>query len=418
MGQSSQSSDSAVIWTPDFLRYRLSESHPMNPVRLELTMALAQTLGVLSESAWITPEICADHDITRVHTPEYVSAVKRVSNPTDAATPAGQLIARAHGLGTEDTPIFADMHHAGATITGGTLTAAKLIQSGQATRALSLAGGMHHAMPNSAAGFCIYNDCAIAIDWLLNNGYKRIAYIDVDVHHGDGVQEIFFDDPRVMTVSLHQHPATIWPGTGWAAELGRGKAEGTAVNLPLLPGTTDAQWLRAFHAVVPGAIHAFKPDVIVSQCGVDTHADDPLADLKLTVEGQNAAFLAMRDLADEVCEGRWLVTGGGGYSITRVVPRAWTHLIAAVVGTNIDFSTPMPTEWRELAQRRTGEEHPPELMGDGGTGEYTPWSGSVVGTVTGPPSLERDLARVDSAILETRRSVFPLLGLDPDDPRD
>ncbi|AEF40203.1 acetoin utilization protein AcuC [Hoyosella subflava] len=408
----------SVIWTPEFLSYRLSESHPMNPLRLELTIDLAESLGILAESEIIRPDRSSEQELLRVHTPAYLAAVQKVSAPDSGTHRENRLIGLAHGLGNDDNPVFPAMHDAGMIVAGGTLAAAHQIHSGLARRVVSIAGGMHHAMPNYAAGFCIYNDCAIAISWLLDHGYTRIAYIDVDVHHGDGVQHAFYDDPRVMTISLHQHPATLWPGTGWPAELGDGAAEGTSINVPMLPGTPDSLWLRAFHAIVPGAIRAFEPQIIVSQCGADTHREDPLADLALTVDGQRLAFRAMRDLADECCEGRWLAVGGGGYGLIRVVPRSWTHLIALAAGIDIDPATAIPDSWKERARGFAPDIRPPERMGDEGRVEFDRWSGSVVGPVTGPPSAERELARIDSAILETRRAVFPLLGLDPDDPRD
>lgn len=418
LGPGSARLDPAVIWSADYLSYRWSEAHPMNPLRLDLTMALAAGLGVLDGVETIAPKIPSDGELLRIHTQGYIDAVR---------DPAGRV---EFGLGTDDNPVFPHMHEASALLAGGTLAGARAIAAGQTRRAVNIGGGMHHAMPDHAAGFCVYNDCALAISWLLDNGYDRIAYIDVDVHHGDGVQRAFADDPRVLTVSIHQHPATLWPNTGWPAEVGRGAAEGTAVNLALLPGVSDPLWLRAFHAVVPGAVRAFKPQIIVSQCGVDSHREDPLADLMLTVDGQKAAFLAMRDLADELCEGRWLAVGGGGYGLVRVVPRAWTHLIAAVLDIDVGAETATPEQWRETAMtlgaslpREMMEGvSPPELMGDGGDIDYLPWDGPSEPLRVGPGAevsrAQRDLARVDSAIADTRNNIYPLLGLDPEDPRD
>ncbi len=418
LGPGSKRLDPAVIWSADYLAYRLSEAHPMNPVRLDLTMALATGLGVLDGVEPVAPTIPSDGELLRIHTQGYIDAVRR---------PAGRI---EFGLGTDDNPVFPSMHEASALLAGGTLAAARAIASGQTKRAVNIGGGMHHAMPDHAAGFCVYNDCAIAISWLLDNGYDRIAYIDVDVHHGDGVQRAFVNDPRVMTVSIHQHPATLWPNTGWPAEVGRGDAEGSAVNLALLPGVSDPLWLRAFHAVIPGAVRAFKPQIIVSQCGVDSHREDPLADLMMTVDGQKSAFLAMRDLADELCEGRWLAVGGGGYGLVRVVPRSWTHLIAAALDIDISVDTATPDQWRETARtlgatlpREMMEGiTPPELMGDGGEISYPPWDGPSdplpLTPTAGITREERELARVDSAIADTRNNIYPLLGLDPEDPRD
>ena len=209
----------------------------------------------------LEPEPAPDTELHRVHVPSYLEAVRRA--PLNGDDPA-------HGLGTDDNPIFEGMHEASCLVCGGSLLAAREIAAGRADRAVNIAGGLHHAMPNHAAGFCVYNDCAVAISWLLDHGFDRIAYIDVDVHHGDGVQAAFYHDPRASTISLHQHPLTLWPGTGWPAEYGEGAAAGSAVNVVLPPGTADAGWLRAFHAVVPSLLHSFRPQVLVTQGGADT----------------------------------------------------------------------------------------------------------------------------------------------------
>ncbi len=385
-----------VVWTPEYLRYQFSTDHPMNPVRLDLTVRLATALGLLEGVEVLAPHAAGDDALLRIHTPGYLAAVKGAP---------GQLQAVGHGLGSEDNPIFEGMHEASALITGGTLAAAREIASGRTRRAVSLGGGLHHAMADHASGFCVYNDVAVAISWLLEQGYDRIAYVDVDVHHGDGVQAAFADDPRVLTVSVHQHPATLWPSTGWSHETGRGDAAGTVVNLPLMPGTTDAAWLRAFHAVVPGAVRAFAPQVLVTQCGVDTHREDPMADLALTVDGHREAFTALRALAEECAEGRWLAVGGGGYGLLRVVPRSWTHLLATVLDRDVAPETPLPDAWTShVGSRWPGVALPP-TMGDGGDTAFTPWGGEVE-------------QRVDRGVQDTRRAAYPLLGLDPDDPRD
>ncbi|ATQ27605.1 acetoin utilization protein AcuC [Rhodococcus ruber Chol-4] len=409
------SGDRVVVWSPDYLDYRWGPSHPMNPTRLDLTMALSRGLGLLEGVETLRPPAATDADLLRIHTPAYVEAVKHAGNLPPGSTAGPEA---PHGLGTEDNPIFPRMHEASAVLAGGTLAAAREIAAGRTRRAVSIGGGMHHAMADWAAGFCVYNDAAIAISWLLDNGFDRIAYLDVDAHHGDGVQHAFLGDPRVLTVSVHQHPATLWPNTGWSSEIGTGAAEGTAVNLPVLPGTVDALWLRAFHAVVPAAVAAFRPQIIISQCGADSHREDPLADLSLTVDGQRAAYLAMRELADRHCEGRWLAVGGGGYGLVRVVPRSWTHLIAAVLDREIDPATPIPGEWRERVAAMAPGVDLPTVMGEGGDVAYLPWDGPGGTPETGVASFDRALSRVDSAIVATRRACFPLLGLDPEDPRD
>ncbi len=414
-GTTQLSGDRIVVWSPDYLDYRWGPTHPMNPTRLDLTMALSRSLGLLEGVETVRPSPADDTDLLRIHTSSYVDAVKRAGSAPEGAAPPADA---PHGLGTEDNPIFPRMHEASATLAGGTLAAAREIASGRARRAVSIGGGMHHAMADWAAGFCVYNDAAIAISWLLDHGYDRIAYIDVDAHHGDGVQHAFLGDPRVLTISLHQHPATLWPNTGWSSEVGSGPAEGTAINLPVLPGTVDALWLRAFHAVVPGAVAAFRPQILISQCGADSHREDPLADLSLTVDGQRASYLAMRDLADRYCEGRWLAVGGGGYGLVRVVPRAWTHLIAAALDREIDLSTPIPADWSERVGALAPSVDLPTVMGEGSDVSYLPWDGPGGTPETGIASLDRALTRIDSAIIATRRAAFPLLGLDPEDPRD
>jgi acetoin utilization protein AcuC len=230
--------------------------------------------------------------------------------------------------------------------------------------------------------------------------------VDVDVHHGDGVQEIFWDDPRVLTVSLHETPLALFPGTGFPGETGGRGAEGSAVNVALPPGTGDAGWLRAFHAVVPSVVRAFAPELLFTQCGADAHRLDPLADLRLSVDGQRAAYIALRELADDVCEGRWVATGGGGYALVEVVPRAWTHLLAVATGDPLDPAGRTPPAWRRLAAARRPGGQVPLVMTDGTTPAVERWE----------PGTTPD--GVDKAIMATRMAVFPLHGLDPHDVRD
>ncbi len=388
----------AVVWTPDFLSYELSDDHPLNPVRLDLTMRLSRQLGVLDDVELLAPEEASDEDLMRVHVPSYLTAVR--SAPFE---PFGV----GHGLGTADNPVFFGMHEASALIAGGSLLAARALAEDRADRAVNIAGGLHHAMADRAAGFCVYNDCSIAIAWLLEHGFERIAYIDVDVHHGDGVQAAFYDDPRVLTVSMHQHPLTLWPGTGWPTEYGTGDGVGYAVNVPLPPGTRDAGWLRAFHAVVPSLLAEFRPQLIVTECGADTHADDPLANLELSIDGQRAIYHTLRDQV-AACGAKWLVLGGGGYSLFRVVPRSWTHLLATALDRDLDPALPLPADWVAHAAGLTSATLP-TAMTDGQDPSWTPW---------GDVPAETTADRVDGAITEVRRALFPLHGLDPDDPRD
>ncbi len=384
----------AVIWTPEFLGYNFGAAHPLNPIRLDLTMRLAADLGVIEGVAPLVPVPAPDEEIQRVHVPPYVTAVK--SAP-------GTRFGVGHGLGTEDNPIFHDMHEASALVCGGTLLAAREIAEDRTDRAVNIAGGLHHAMADRAAGFCVYNDCAVAISWLLDHGFDRIAYVDVDVHHGDGVQAAFYRDPRVLTISLHQHPMTLWPGTGWSSEHGEGSGAGYAVNVPLPAGTADGGWLRAFHAVVPPLLQAFDPQILLTQCGVDTHVEDPLASLGLSVDGHRAIYRTLRELAEHTAGGKWLAVGGGGYGLFRVVPRSWTHLVATVLDRDVEPDRTLPTGWVEHTAGLTGQSLPTS-MSDGCDTGHQPWT--------------EGSDRVDEAVLEVRRNVFPLHGLDPDDPRD
>jgi acetoin utilization protein AcuC len=392
------SDETVIVWSDELLRYNLGD-HPLDPVRVELTVALAREFGVLDRPGvrLVEPAPADDAALLRVHRADYLAAVR--------AAPADPFFT-GYGLNTPDNPVFDGMHESSALVAGATLAAAEAVWRGEAQRAVNIAGGLHHAMPARASGFCVYNDPAVAIARLLELGARRIAYVDVDVHHGDGVQTIFYDDPRVLTVSLHETPLALFPGTGFPDETGGPGAEGSSVNVALPPGTSDAGWLRAFHAVVPSVLRAFEPELLFTQCGVDSHKLDPLADLRLSVDGQRAGYLALRALAEELTGGRWVATGGGGYALVEVVPRAWTHLLAVATGEPLDPATLTPPSWRALAHRRRPARDVPLRMTDDADVTYQPWQ------PTGEPDA------IDRAIAATRRAVFPLLGLDPHDPRD
>jgi acetoin utilization protein AcuC len=390
------SDSTLVVWDDVFTTYDFGPTHPLRPLRLELTMALAGQLGVLDRPGVTVraPHQAGDDLLELVHDPLYVASVRRA--PDDVL---GRLSLR-WGLGTGDNPVFPRMHEASALVTGASVDAARAVWEGTAQHAVNLSGGLHHAMRDRASGFCIYDDPAVAIAWLLQAGATRVAYVDVDVHHGDGVETAFWDDPRVLTVSMHESGRTLFPGTGWADQVGGDGAAGANVNVALPMGTDDAAWLRAFHAVVPPVLRAFGPEVLVTQHGCDTHALDPLAHLLMSVDGQRAAYAALHALSHELCGGRWVALGGGGYEPVQVVPRAWTHLLAEVTGADIDGDT--PHDWRDLASERGGELAPTSLS-DGRSPSYTPWAGGAGDADD----------QVDRAISETRAHVFPLLGLDP-----
>lgn len=384
-----------IVWSPALLGYDFGQRHPMSPGRLKLTMDLARALGLLDAPGvqLVGAEPASEDDLLTVHTAAYLAAVH-------AASDHGQSDS-AHGLGTEDDPVFPGMHEAAARVVTGSLAGASAVWSGEATHAVNITGGMHHAMPDRASGFCVYNDAAVAIRRVLADGAQRVAYVDVDAHHGDGVEHIFWDDPRVITISVHESGRSLFPGTGHAAEIGGPGAEGTAVNVALPAGTGDAGWLRAVAAIVPAALRAFAPDVVVSQHGCDAHASDPLANLKVSVDAQRRVAEILHELVHEVAGGRWLALGGGGYAVVDVVPRAWSHLIAIAGHVPLDPATLLPAAWRADVAARWGR-NPPERMTDGASGEFREW-----GTGYDPAD------DVDRAIRATRDAVFPHLGLDP-----
>src|SRR6476469_8117345 len=347
-----------VVWDSAMTAYNFGHSHPMAPERMELTARLARSLGLLDlgHVSVVAPLVATDEELGTVHSAEYIAAVRRVSADPDAPD-------LERGLGTEDDPAFAGMHEASARLAGGSLLAAAAILDGSAVRAVNFGGGMHHAARERASGFCIYNDAALAIQRLLDGGVQRVAYVDIDAHHGDGTQSIFWDDPRVLTISLHETGLTLFHGTGFANEIGGRNAPGSAVNVALPAGTADAGWLTAFHAVVPQLVGAFAPEVIVSQHGCDSHRLDPLTHLNVSVDGQREAATAIANLAARYCGDRWIATGGGGYHITGVVPRTWSHLIGIAANRPVPLRTPVPEAWRTYVHERYGVDTP-RSMGD------------------------------------------------------
>ena len=347
----------ALIWDDGVASYDLGAGHPLAPVRVELTVDLIRRVGQLGNGVdEIRPAAITETELLRLHREEFVDTVKRLSKDPTARAEA------AYGLGPGDTPAFAGMHAASMLVSAGSVEAARQVWEGHSDHAFNPAGGLHHAMPGRAAGFCVYNDPAIAIDWLLEHGADRVAYVDLDVHHGDGVEVMFADDPRVLTISLHESGRYLFPGTGDVVDIGRDRARGSIVNLPLAPGTTGRIWLDAFDAVVEPLVRAFTPDVLVTQLGCDTHATDPLAHLALTVDDMAGAYHRLHRLAHELTEGRWIALGGGGYQLVEVVPRAWTLAFAEMTGRALPVDTPI--DWREIAVQRTGATPPRSFTDD------------------------------------------------------
>ena len=388
----------AFVWDDRLEAYDFGHGHPLSPVRVQLAYKLIEEMGVL-DAANVEPSgqvmLAEIEDLLRVHTVPYVQAVQRASlDPS--------FVDLEFGLGTSDNPVFAGMHDASLRVCGATMAATRAVHGGQFQHAINLSGGLHHAMPGMAEGFCIYNDIGVAIGWLLAQGVERIAYVDVDVHHADGVQAMFYDDPRVLTVSIHESPETLFPHTGWPHESGGPHAEGTAVNIALPAGTGDQGFLRALNGVVPDILRAFRPQILVTQQGVDMHLEDPLAHLTVSLDGLRVAMSHLHRWAHRYAGGRWVVVGGGGYSWENVVPRAWTHLVAEVIGVPIDPATPLPESFLDYVHHALGA-RPPARMTDG----RDPW----------PKPVEQGFDvddPVDAAILMSREAVYPRWGLEPE----
>ncbi len=317
-----------LVWSEDLMAYRLSEDHPLQPIRVKLAVEQMRASGLLEHAEVLAPKIAARAELELVHDRRYVDLVAGLSDPARRGE-VGWADCEYAGFGSPDNPIATGMHEAAATVVGASVVAADAVHSGAALHVFSPAGGLHHAQAARASGFCVYNDVAVAAAWLRERGH-RVACIDVDVHHGDGTQELFYADPDVLTVSLHESGRHLFPGTGFPAEIGQAPALGGSVNLPLEPYCWDEPWLAAFEALMP-LIRDFQPTVLVTQDGCDTHLLDPLAHLCASTAIWPRIGGRFHQLAHELCEGRWVALGGGGYALREVVPRAWTLLFAEMV---------------------------------------------------------------------------------------
>jgi acetoin utilization protein AcuC len=302
----------------------------------------------------LAPRPATEEELARVHAPEFIEIVKQLSVP-GADARAGLR----YGLGTDDDPIVPGMHDAAALIAGATLVAAEAVMSGRVQRAFSVAGGLHHARRAEAAGFCIYSDLAVAIEWMKRAHGARVMYIDYDAHHGDGVQQIFYEDPEVLTVSFHESGTYLFPGTGYIDELGAGDGYGYSVNVPLDAHTEDESFQHCFVELVPALAEAFRPDVIVLQNGCDSHVLDPLTHLRCTTRLYEQLVRVVCQIAEQYCGGRVVATGGGGYAIYHVVPRAWTLVWAAL--RDIDVPDEIPGAWLRDVRSENGNDVPAAL---------------------------------------------------------
>lgn len=321
--------------------YDFGPHHPLRPERVLLTHEHITKLGLedLDHVVQLPGRSATDEEILRAHSDEYVEVVKAIDEGR-----VDQRLGLHFGLGTGDNPIFSGMHTASAAVCGASIVAAEAVENGATGFSFNMAGGLHHARRSEASGFCIYDDPAVAIAHVLHEHPDwRVMYVDVDVHHGDGVQWIFYGDPRVLTVSLHESGRYLYPGTGFEDEIGSGEAQGTSANIPFMPYTGNADYLWALFEIVPTLAEAFRPHLLLTQMGADTHHGDPLANLALTMPAYPRMAEILRETAERHCSGRWVATGGGGYQAETVVPKVWTIHFATMCG-RPDL---IPEEWLE-----------------------------------------------------------------------
>jgi acetoin utilization deacetylase AcuC-like enzyme len=376
---STPSCTSAYVFSPRYLEYDLGPGHPLRPQRLAALSDLAGSLGLL-DGATVhhhEPREASDDELRLAHADAYIAAVKALSDGDTGIDPDPI------GLGPGDTPAFPGMHGTASTIVGGTLAAVRAVLGRETEHAFNPGGGLHHAMRDRASGFCVYNDLVVAIaDAVVQHGI-RVMYIDLDVHHGDGVQAAFYDDPRVLTVSFHETGRYLFPGTGAVPEVGAGAGVGYCVNVPLAAFTEDDSWLEAVTSLLPPLAERFQPDLIVSQHGCDGHVWDGQSHLLLTMRVYRESARLLHRLAHQHCEGRWVATGGGGYDPVRVVPRAWASVWAEMSRGRIP--TRLPAAWRRRWMPEAEEPFP--------------------STMTDPPTIVRDIPRRPQIEAENRATV-------------
>ncbi|WP_338838085.1 acetoin utilization protein AcuC [Kurthia gibsonii] len=337
--------DAVFIYSPEQLDYKFSETHPFNQKRLQLTMDLLKQINALQPEQIKTARVATDEELLLGHDAAYIDIVKRAGHG-ELRNGEGEV----YGIGTEDTPIFKNMHEASAMFVGGTLTACDYVMQGKTNHALNLGGGLHHGFHGKASGFCIYNDSTVAIKYMQKKYDARVLYIDTDAHHGDGVQWSFYDDPNVCTLSIHETGRYLFPGTGAVTERGNGEGYGTSFNIPLDAFTEDGSFLEVYETAIREVIAYFKPDVILTQNGADAHYFDPLTHLYSTIKTYEVIPKIAHELAHEFCEGRWIAVGGGGYDIWRVVPRAWSMVWLAMTNQQVPTGA-IPKEWLDNWQK-------------------------------------------------------------------
>ncbi|WP_307341452.1 acetoin utilization protein AcuC [Metabacillus malikii] len=336
--------DSAFIYSTLFQDYKFHQNHPFNQLRVELTYDLLKEMKALNESDIVAPRLATDEELALVHDRKYINAVKLAGK--NKLDPEEALL---FGLGTEDTPVFPNMHEASSRLVGGTLTAVDAVMEGKVLHAANFGGGLHHGFRGKASGFCIYNDSSVAIKYIQEKYQAKVLYVDTDAHHGDGVQWTFYDDPTVCTVSIHETGRYLFPGTGQVTERGTGQGYGYSFNIPLDAFTEDDSWLDAYRQTLSEVAAFFKPDVIITQNGTDAHYYDPLTHLSASMAIYHEIPKLAHEIAHTYCQGRWIAVGGGGYDIWRVVPRAWSLIWMEMK--QLKLPEQLPDVWLEKWQK-------------------------------------------------------------------
>ena len=371
-----------LVYSPELAAFDLGPNHPLKPVRYAHTVELMRASGLLEspDLRIVPPRPASQPEIERFHDHDYVDVVRAIG--------AGMIVPGMgeFGFGMGDNPPARGLYDAAALSSGSSIVATELVMSGASPVAFAIAGGVHHhAMPARASGFGVFNDAVIAIQGLVENGL-RVAYVDIDCHHGDGVQLGFYDTDRVLTISIHESGQFLFPGTGYTDETGRGDGAGYSVNVPLAPYTGDEVWLEAFDAVVPPLLGSFEPDLVFTQLGIDTHFRDPITHLRLTTQGHNEAVRRQGELAAK--SGRWVAVGGGGYD-PGAVARAWTMDLATMAG--FELPERVPDSFNSIPVPATfADDSPPDL-------------GSGV--------LDQTRAFAAESVRQIRENVFPAHGL-------
>ena len=317
MAQSTRS-PVALVAGEKIARYGFGDGHPFGYDRHDAFMRELKSESLDTAVRQLEPRIATRAELATFHTPAYIDLVEERSVIGQGYLDAG------------DTPAYRGIFEAASNVVGATLTAVETIMSGEAQRAFIPIAGLHHASRGHAAGFCVFNDCGVAAEVLRSRfGLKRVAYVDIDAHHGDGVFYSFEDDPYLLFADIHEDGRYLYPGTGAASETGVGAAKGTKLNLPLPPGADDAEFHRAW-ARIETYLEESQPEFILFQCGADSLEGDPITHLRLSEEAHAHAATRLCALANRSAQGRLLAMGGGGYN-RRNLARAWTRVVRSMV---------------------------------------------------------------------------------------